>query len=183
MPEGGKLTIEATNVFADEDYCRVNPEFSPGQYVLICVSDTGCGMPPDVLTRAFEPFFTTKEPGPRHRARAQPSLRLRQAVRRARQNLQRGRPGHDHQDLPAALHAARGERRRRHADDPRRRAGGRGHPDRRGRRRICAAYLRRCCAGLAISVLAAPNAQAALPILERAAAASTSCSPMSSCRG
>ena len=63
MPGGGKVTIEATNVFADEDYCRTNPELSPGQYVLICVSDTGCGMPPDVSSRAFEPFFTTKELG------------------------------------------------------------------------------------------------------------------------
>ncbi len=52
-----------TNIFADEEYCRRNPELSPGQYVLICVSDTGCGMPPDVLDRAFEPFFTTKELG------------------------------------------------------------------------------------------------------------------------
>jgi PAS domain S-box-containing protein len=63
MPSGGKVTIEATNIFADEDYCRLNPELTPGQYVLICVSDTGTGMPPDVLTHAFEPFFTTKEPG------------------------------------------------------------------------------------------------------------------------
>jgi CheY-like chemotaxis protein len=63
MPSGGKVTLEATNVFADEAYCRVNPELSPGQYVLICISDTGCGMPPDVLNRAFEPFFTTKELG------------------------------------------------------------------------------------------------------------------------
>jgi PAS domain S-box-containing protein len=63
MPGGGKVTIEATNTFADEDYCRVNPELAPGQYVLICVSDTGSGMTADVLSRAFEPFFTTKEPG------------------------------------------------------------------------------------------------------------------------
>jgi PAS domain S-box-containing protein len=63
MPGGGRLTIEAANVFADEDYCRVNPELSPGLYVLICVSDAGCGMSPDVLSRAFEPFFTTKEVG------------------------------------------------------------------------------------------------------------------------
>jgi PAS domain S-box-containing protein len=63
MPSGGKITIEATNIFADEEYCRTNPELAPGQYVLICVSDTGGGMPPDVLSRAFEPFFTTKEPG------------------------------------------------------------------------------------------------------------------------
>jgi PAS domain S-box-containing protein len=63
MPDGGKLTIEAANVSADEDYSRVNPELAAGQYVAICVSDTGSGMTPEVLNHAFEPFFTTKEPG------------------------------------------------------------------------------------------------------------------------
>jgi PAS domain S-box-containing protein len=63
MPHGGKLTIEAANMFADEDYVRANPEVGKGQYVALCVSDSGTGMPPDVLNRAFEPFFTTKEPG------------------------------------------------------------------------------------------------------------------------
>jgi CheY-like chemotaxis protein len=63
MPNGGKLTIEAANVFADENYSRMNPEIAPGQYVAICVTDTGAGMPPDVLDRAFEPFFTTKDVG------------------------------------------------------------------------------------------------------------------------
>jgi PAS domain S-box-containing protein len=63
MPTGGKITVEAANVFADDEYCRTNPEVAPGPYVLICVSDTGCGMPPDIASRAFEPFFTTKEPG------------------------------------------------------------------------------------------------------------------------
>ena len=63
MPDGGKLTVEAVNVLADEDYCRVNPELSPGQYVIVCVTDTGSGMTADILNHAFEPFFTTKEPG------------------------------------------------------------------------------------------------------------------------
>jgi PAS domain S-box-containing protein len=63
MQNGGKLTIEASNSFADSDYVRANPEVSEGQYVAICVSDTGVGMTPDVLARVFEPFFTTKEPG------------------------------------------------------------------------------------------------------------------------
>jgi signal transduction histidine kinase/CheY-like chemotaxis protein len=63
MTSGGKLTIESANVFADENYSRFNPEIAPGQYVAICVSDNGVGMPSDVLERAFEPFYTTKEPG------------------------------------------------------------------------------------------------------------------------
>jgi PAS domain S-box-containing protein len=63
MPNGGKLTVEASNVFAGADYVRLNPEVSEGQYVVICVTDTGEGISRDVLDRAFEPFFTTKEPG------------------------------------------------------------------------------------------------------------------------
>jgi PAS domain S-box-containing protein len=63
MPHGGKLTVDAANVFADEDYSRTTPELSPGQYVCIAVSDTGSGMTPEIRDRAFEPFFTTKELG------------------------------------------------------------------------------------------------------------------------
>jgi CheY-like chemotaxis protein len=63
MPGGGKLTIEALTPFLDSDYCRNNHEVTPGQYVLLCVSDTGYGMSEEVASRAFEPFFTTKDSG------------------------------------------------------------------------------------------------------------------------
>ncbi|WP_409334536.1 PAS domain S-box protein [Bradyrhizobium jicamae] len=63
MPDGGRLTLEAVNVSVDDAYCLQNPELSPGQYVVISVTDTGVGMSADTLNHAFEPFFTTKEAG------------------------------------------------------------------------------------------------------------------------
>jgi two-component system, NtrC family, sensor kinase len=63
MPEGGKLTIEASNSYLDDSYCKRHPDVRPGQYVLIAVTDTGMGMLDDVVKRAFDPFFTTKQAG------------------------------------------------------------------------------------------------------------------------
>jgi two-component system NtrC family sensor kinase len=63
MSNGGRLTIEASNSFLDEAYCRRNMGVEPGQYVVISVSDSGGGMPKGVIDRAFEPFFTTKQVG------------------------------------------------------------------------------------------------------------------------
>jgi len=63
MPEGGKLTIETQNAHIDERYASREFGVTPGQYLLIAVTDTGTGMPPEVLEKAFDPFFTTKEVG------------------------------------------------------------------------------------------------------------------------
>ncbi len=63
MPEGGKLNIETSNVEIDEGYARSHPNITPGKYVMMAVSDTGCGMDLDIQRHIFEPFFTTKEKG------------------------------------------------------------------------------------------------------------------------
>lgn len=62
MPNGGKLTIETANAHIDEAYGR-EYTVSPGQYVVICVSDTGTGIPRDLMDKVFDPFFTTKTTG------------------------------------------------------------------------------------------------------------------------
>jgi two-component system, NtrC family, sensor kinase len=63
MPGGGKLTIETSNCYLDDIYCKQNADVPPGQYVQIAVTDTGSGMNKEVIDRAFEPFFTTKQSG------------------------------------------------------------------------------------------------------------------------
>lgn len=62
MPNGGRLTIETANKWLDERGARER-DLPPGQYVSICVTDTGTGMTPEVIARAFDPFFTTKPIG------------------------------------------------------------------------------------------------------------------------
>jgi PAS domain S-box-containing protein len=63
MPHGGKLCIETSEIELDETYLKKHPGARSGRFVLLAVSDTGTGIPPDVRSRVFEPFFTTKDVG------------------------------------------------------------------------------------------------------------------------
>ncbi|MGO8880333.1 MAG: PAS domain S-box protein [Desulfomonilaceae bacterium] len=63
MPDGGRLTIQTKMVELDDEYCRLRHGIKPGQYVMLCVSDTGRGMDEPTVARIFEPFFSTKEKG------------------------------------------------------------------------------------------------------------------------
>jgi len=63
LPDGGILSISAKNLFLDEQSARMNIDAKAGPYIVLSVSDTGTGIPPEILDRIFEPFFTTKELG------------------------------------------------------------------------------------------------------------------------
>lgn len=63
MPDGGTVRVEVSNVTLDRTYAILHPDVTPGAYVLVAVSDTGTGMPPEVAAQAFDPFFTTKRDG------------------------------------------------------------------------------------------------------------------------
>ncbi len=63
MPDGGRIRLSAQNVDLDESYHMQHEPVVPGPYVMLSVSDTGCGIDDETKSRIFEPFFTTKEPG------------------------------------------------------------------------------------------------------------------------
>ncbi|MDQ0455592.1 hybrid sensor histidine kinase/response regulator [Rhizobium paknamense] len=63
MEGRGKLTIEIGNAYLDDDYVRSTPDVGPGQYVMLAVTDTGPGIPADIIEKVFDPFFTTKPEG------------------------------------------------------------------------------------------------------------------------
>jgi len=63
MPNGGKLALETSNIYLDENYASMHSEVVAGNYVMVAVSDTGTGIPAALLERVFDPFFTTKEVG------------------------------------------------------------------------------------------------------------------------
>jgi PAS domain S-box-containing protein len=63
MPNGGTLVLETRNIFLDDGYASMNADVTPGNYVMIAVSDTGSGIPAALIERVFDPFFTTKEVG------------------------------------------------------------------------------------------------------------------------
>ena len=63
MPDGGNLVVETGNQVLDRDYTATYSNLEPGDYVVLSVTDNGCGMPESVINRAFDPFFTTKPIG------------------------------------------------------------------------------------------------------------------------
>jgi signal transduction histidine kinase/ActR/RegA family two-component response regulator len=63
MPGGGKLTLETGNAYLDRAYADADEDVTPGQYVMVAITDTGAGIPADVIGQVFEPFFTTKPTG------------------------------------------------------------------------------------------------------------------------
>ena len=69
MPEGGSIVIETENVFFDDEYCKEHAWASAGRYVLLSVTDSGCGMDQETLAHVFEPFFHDQDSGQRDRSR------------------------------------------------------------------------------------------------------------------
>ena len=102
MPDGGKLTIETCNVILDEEYASKNSDVTAGNYVLVAVTDSGHGIPAAILEQCVRTLLHHQGRRQRIRPRPQHGLWLRQAVQWTHQDLQRGRPRHDGENLPAS---------------------------------------------------------------------------------
>ena len=181
MPSGGRLTIETANAHLDERYTAGYAEIAPGQYVVICVSDTGTGMTKEVDSPRFRAVLHDEADRSGNRPGPEPGLRFREAVRRTRQTLQRAGPGDDGEDLSAATRRADGGRAA--ATDASSRSGRAGETDtgRRGRRRRAQLQHRefaRARVYRARSIECDLGVARASKIIPR----SVCCSPMSGCR-
>ena len=95
MPRGGKLTLETGNVYLDDDYARLNPEVTSGDYVMIADQRYRHRDSRRAAGESLRSLLHHQGRRQGHRAWAQHGVRLRQAVRRTHQDLQRGRPRHD----------------------------------------------------------------------------------------
>jgi hypothetical protein len=129
MKDGGHLRIETANVELDAGHVTRHEPIAPGRYVMLAVSDSGCGIEKEILNTIFEPFFTTKEPGKGTGLGLAMVYGTVEAGWRPRLGLQRGGPRHHVQDLPATCRrtdriprgTASAGALERHGDDPARR--------------------------------------------------------------
>ena len=99
MPDGGRLTIETSEIDIDDEYCSRNPEARPGRHVMMAVTDSGCGMSPEVLIPHFRAVLHDQGARKRHGPGPRDDLRHREAKRGAHLGVQRSGTRHHLQSL------------------------------------------------------------------------------------